>query len=144
MRLEELIPILQLAVGPVILVSGVGLILLSMTNRFGRVIDRSRQLVRELKGAEGPERERGREQLRILSKRARLIRAGIACGAVSALLAALLVIGIFVGGLLQLNVGVALAALFIACMLALIGALLLFISDINLSLQAFWLEVEGS
>lgn len=38
--LTELVPILQLAVGPVILISGVGLLLLTLTNRFGRMLDR--------------------------------------------------------------------------------------------------------
>jgi len=33
MSLESLIPNLQLAIGPVILISGVGLLLLCMTNR---------------------------------------------------------------------------------------------------------------
>lgn len=47
MRLTNPIPTLQLAVGPTILISGVGMMLLSMTNRFGRVIDRSRQLTHE-------------------------------------------------------------------------------------------------
>src|SRR5665647_2321311 len=44
---HELIPVLQVAIGPVILISGVGLLLLTLTNRYGRTIDRSRQLVRE-------------------------------------------------------------------------------------------------
>ena len=44
LTLTELIPILQIAVGPVILISGVGLLLLSMTNRLGRAIDRARIL----------------------------------------------------------------------------------------------------
>ena len=35
--LDELVPILQLAIGPVILISGVGMLLLTFTNRFGRV-----------------------------------------------------------------------------------------------------------
>ena len=38
---EHLIPIIQTAVGPVILISGLGLLLLTMTNRLGRIIDRS-------------------------------------------------------------------------------------------------------
>ena len=38
---------LQLAVSPVILISAYGLLLLSMTNRLGRAIDRARLLVRE-------------------------------------------------------------------------------------------------
>jgi len=47
---SELIPVLQVAIGPVILVSGVGLLLLTLTNRYGRTIDRSRQPARELRG----------------------------------------------------------------------------------------------
>ncbi|MSU48902.1 MAG: DUF2721 domain-containing protein [Opitutus sp.] len=50
--LTQLVPILQLAIGPVILISGVGLLLLTMTNRFGRLLDRSRLLNRE--SAAGP------------------------------------------------------------------------------------------
>jgi hypothetical protein len=48
--LPTLIPILQLAVGPVILVSGIGLLLVMLTNRFGRIVDRARLLTRELIG----------------------------------------------------------------------------------------------
>jgi hypothetical protein len=45
MQLKDLFPDLQIAIAPVILISGVGLLLLSMTNRLGRTIDRARQLV---------------------------------------------------------------------------------------------------
>ncbi len=58
MPLDELIPILQVAIGPVILISGVGLLLLSMTNRFGRVTDRSRTLLENLRQADKETRER--------------------------------------------------------------------------------------
>ena len=141
MSLADIIPTLQLAIGPVILISGVGLILLSMTNRFGRVIDRSRHLGRELRAVSGSERARILEELAILSRRARIIRAGIAFGAYSALLAALLIISLFVGALLQLGIAPIIAGLFVLCMLALIICLLFFISDINLSLRALWLDI---
>ena len=141
MPLADLIPTLQLSIGPVILVSGVGLILLSMTNRFGRVIDRSRRLAQDLHGASGDDRSRILAQLRILSTRARLVRTGIALAALSVLLAALLVISLFLGALLQLGIAGLIVSLFILCMLSLIFSLLLFISDINLSLKAFWLEM---
>ena len=48
--LEQIIPVLRDAIGPVILISGVGLLLLTMTNRLGRAIDRARQLQNELAG----------------------------------------------------------------------------------------------
>jgi hypothetical protein len=141
MSISDLVPTLQLAIGPVILISGVGLILLSMTNRFGRVIDRSRLLTQELRHASDPERARVLDQLRILSRRARLVRAGIAFGAFSVLLAALLIISLFVGTLLELAIAFLIVWLFVLCLLALIVCLVYFISDINLSLRALWLEI---
>jgi hypothetical protein len=143
MLLTDLIPTLQLAVGPAILISSVGLILLSMTNRFGRVIDRSRQLTNELRGASEAEREKVLAELRVLWLRARIIRAGIALAVLSALLAAILIISLFMGALLTLGAAVP-AGLFVMCMVCLIGALLMFFLDINLSLRALKLEMPAA
>jgi hypothetical protein len=141
MSLNDIIPSLQLSIGPVILISGIGLILLSMTNRFGRVIDRSRLLTVELNGTSSVNRGQLLAQLRILSSRARIIRTGIALAVLSVLFAALLIISLFLSALLQLAIAVILVTLFISCMLSLIVSLILFISDINLSLRALWLEM---
>ena len=48
LSLTQLVPIMQLAVGPVILISGVGLLMLTLTNRFGRMIDRTRSIIHEI------------------------------------------------------------------------------------------------
>jgi hypothetical protein len=139
---SDLIPTLQLAIGPVILISGVGLLLLSMTNRFGRIIDRAHLLAHASHDrAAGTSYAAADEQLAILARRARIVRAGIAMAAISALLAALLVITIFVGVLLQLSIAAVIVALFVLCMACLIVSLLFFLSDINLSLHALWLEL---
>lgn len=143
MLLSDLIPTLQLAIGPVILISGVGLILLSMTNRLGRVIDRSRLLTRDLREASGAERDRILEQLRTLWNRARLVRTGIAFGVFSVLFAALLIISLFVGALFQLPLAPVIVCLFVLCMVALIFCLLLFLLDLNRSLKALWLEIPS-
>ena len=139
---KELIPVLQVAIGPVILISGVGLLLLTLTNRYGRTIDRSRQLVRELRELAGDDRERLEGQIEILYRRARLIRLSITLAAVSVLLASVLIIVLFLTALWNLEVGLVLSLLFIACMVALSGALVAFIRDINLSLGALKLELE--
>ena len=60
----------------------------------------------------------------------------------SALLAALLIISLFMGMLLTLDAVVP-AGLFIMCMICLIGALLMFFWDINLSLNALRLEIPA-
>lgn len=141
MSLTDLITTLQLSIGPVILISGVGLILLSMTNRLGRVIDRSRLLSRELNGTSDTDRTRILAELRILSSRASLARTGIALAVLSALLASLLIINLFLGALLQMSIAAFIVTLFILCMLSLVFSLFLFLVDINLSLKALWLEI---
>ncbi len=140
---QKLIPTLQAAIGPVILISGVGLLLLSMTNRLGRVIDRARDLVKIVRSAPANERERGVAQLRILSRRARSVRLAITLAIVSVLLAAGLVISVFIGAWLQAPTAVLVAALFIACLVSLIGSVLFFLHDINLSLAALKLELAS-
>jgi hypothetical protein len=141
MSLTDLIPTLQLAIGPVILISGIGLILLSMTNRYGRLLDRARRLTSDLHGASESDRIRLIAQLRILSSRALLARASITFAAISILLAAILIISLFLGALLQLEIAAIIVGIFILCMFSLIISLLLFLSDINLSLKALWLEI---
>jgi len=143
MPLPQLIPILQVAIGPVILVSGGALLLLSMTNRLGRIIDRSRELARQLRPA-GEDREHVVAQLEILSRRARIVRSAIFLAANSVLLAAVLVIAIFLAAILRFTPALPIILLFIACMLCLIASLLLFIRDVNLSLQALRLEIASA
>ena len=145
MHLSTLIPTLQLAIGPVILISGIGLLLLGMTNRYGRTIDRTREMARACRDVTGPDRERVMAQLRILMSRARLLRAAIATACTSVLLAALLVIVLFVGALLGLAVTApVVGGLFIACMTGLIASLVFYLSDINRSLGALKFEVEAA
>jgi hypothetical protein len=141
MSLTDLITTLQLSIGPVILISGVGLILLSMTNRLARVIDRSRLLSQDINSVSNTDRIRILEELRILSSRANIARAGIALAVLSVLLASLLIISLFLGALFQMGIAAFIVTLFILCMLSLISSLLLFLADINLSLKALWLEV---
>jgi Protein of unknown function (DUF2721) len=143
MPLDDLIPTLQLAIGPVILISGVGLILLSMTNRFGRTIDRSRSLTQDLRAASEMDRAKVLAELAILWRRAKIVRAGIALAVLSVLLAALLVISLFLGALFRLGIAVLLVLLFIMCLMCLVASLVLFILDINLSLKALWLEIPA-
>ena len=88
----ELIPVLQIAVGPVVLISGIGLLILSMTNRFGRIIDRGRSLARELPETPRQDQAHLNEQMRILSRRAEYLRRAITAATVSVLLAAVLII----------------------------------------------------
>lgn len=141
MPLVEMIPVLQTAIGPMILISGVGMLLLNMTNRLARTIDRSRQLLTMLKDCDEEDRRRYKLQLDILWRRAHLLQTAIALIATSALLAALLVIVLFVSALLKFESAIVLSVLFMLCLGALIAAMIYFLRDINLTLHALALEL---
>ncbi len=140
--LHEIVPVLQVAIGPVILISGVGLLLLTMTNRLGRAIDRARQLKADLPKRTDEERAQVLAQVAIIYRRARVIRLTIILAAVSVLLASVLIITLFVTALLHLELGLFVSLIFIACMASLFASLIAFICDINLSLHALKLELR--
>jgi multidrug efflux pump subunit AcrB len=112
-----------------------------MTNRLGRAIDRARQLKAELPKRTEAEREQVQAQVAIIYQRAKLIRMSITLAAFSALLAAALVVTLFLTALLQWQNGWFVSLIFIACMVSLIASLVAFIRDINLSLRALKLEL---
>ena len=143
LSVAQLIPVLQTAIGPTILISGVGLLLLTMTNRLARTIDRARTVASELPNPGAPDHTQHVEQLQVLWRRARLIRLSIALASLSALFAAILIIVLFVTALLQIENVWLICALFIICLICLIGSLMVFIHDINLALAALKLELAG-
>ena len=144
LSVAQLIPVLQTSVSPTILISGVGLLLLTMTNRLARTIDRARATARELANASEKDRSRGIEQLRVLWRRARLIRLSIALASTSALFAAILIIVLFVAALLQAGSVWLISGLFIICLGSLVGSLAVFLHDINQSLAALKFELSGT
>ena len=141
MPFSEIVPVLQISISPVILISGVGLLLLSITNRYGRVIDRSRFLGDGLRKS-GDGNGHVWAQIQILRKRAKLLRISISFGVMAVLCAAVLVIGIFVGSLIRFNPTSFVVVLFSACMLSLIGSLVCFLRDVNWSLAALDLDLQ--
>ena len=141
---NEIVPVLQVAIGPVILISGVGLLLLTMTNRLGRAIDRARQLKGELAKRTDKERAQVLAQVAIIYRRARVIRLTIILAAMSVLLASALIIVLFLTALLHLGQGIFVCILFIACLASLFASLVAFICDINLSLHALKLELKDT
>jgi hypothetical protein len=142
MSLQEIIPLLQIAIGPVILISGVGLLLLTMTNRLGRTIDRARQLAHQLRATTEAEQPALLEQLDTIYRRARVLRLTITLAVISVLLAAVLIIALFTAALLKSDQGLMISLLFIVCLGSLICSLVAFLYDIHLSLAALRLELR--
>jgi len=141
--ISELVPLLQTAIGPMILISGLGLLLLTMTNRLSRVIDRSRELLDESEKLFGVDRARIDREIDVLWRRARYVRSAILLAASSCLGAATLIILIFLTTLLDIDVPLLVATVFIISMICLISSLVYFLLDINLTLSALRIELEG-
>jgi hypothetical protein len=120
---SELVPVLQTAVGPVVMISGVGLLLLSMTNRLGRIVDRSRSLARQVRETTDEDRGPIQAQLRILGQRAQVVRRAIALASFCVLFAAVLVISLFVTALFRVDIPWLVAGLFILSMGSLIASM---------------------
>jgi Protein of unknown function (DUF2721) len=123
---------IQLAVAPVFLLTGVAGILSVLTNRLGRIIDRSRFL--EGKSLPIDETHKAIQvELKSLKQRARLIHLAIGLCTTSLLLICSVVAVLFLGSFITLNMGVVIASLFVTAMLCLIAALLNFIGEIYLA-----------
>jgi hypothetical protein len=137
----ELIPVLQVAIAPVILISGVGLLLLSLTNRFGSAVDRTRQIHHQMCAAPATDRPRLTNQVDLIYRRARLIQFSIVMCALSALSAAMLILTLFFTALMKLESAALVSVFFVCCLVSLVVSLVTFIMDIRLSLQALKVEL---
>ena len=137
---SQLVPVLQTSVSPVVLISGVGLLLLTMTNRLGRIVDRTRSLALRVREVEGAEKQQVAAQLGILEDRAHMLRRAITSAGLCVLFAALLVISLFITSLAGVNIPWLIAAFFILSLVSLIVSLVDFLRDVNRSLEATSLE----
>ncbi len=133
--------VIQLAVAPVFLLSGIGIILTVLTNRLARVIDRARRLEEAARSASGEALKEQRGELLVMAQRARLMNRAITLSTGSALLVAIVVVLLFLGALLDFNATLPVAGLFILAMLCLIWALLLFLREVFLAIKALKIGV---
>ena len=125
--------VIQLAVAPVFLLTGIGAMLSVMTSRLARVVDRARTLEREVPpGGTGAESEVISE-LSTLSRRAKLIGRSITLCTITALLICAVIAVLFLGAFLQVDTATTVALLFIAAMVAFFLGLLMFLREILLA-----------
>lgn len=139
---DQLIRVLQTAISPVVLISGVGLLVLSMTNRFARTTDRARSLIALRASADAEQRSRLDVQIQILYRRSRILLLSTSLALTSVLLAALLIVALFVHYLEAVNLHHLVVVLFVLSLAGLVASLVLFIKDMTLSLQALRAELR--
>ena len=139
---QQLILVLQTSVAPCVIISGVGLLVLSMTNRFGRPIDRIRLLAVELEKTPENEREPIKDQIKLLYRRALLLQRAIIFSVLSIFLVATVILGLFLDSLLGLGLEMAIELLFAGSVVCVVVGLAFFLTDIGLTLDSVKIEIK--
>lgn len=127
--------VIQLAIAPVFLLTGVGTILAVLSNRLGRAVDRGRVVEKQLPGLAGEALADAHEELVLLSRRTRLIYAAITLAVGCALFICLLIAVAFIDAFLAVNLAQSIGVLFVLAMLALICCLVVFLREIFLAVS---------
>ena len=141
-QVTDIARVIQLSVAPVFLISGVGALLAVLTGRLGRTIDRARLLKAALPESDGIAHARIHQELNVLAHRAKLIYLAILLGSTSALLVCFVIVSLFISALAHYPISTIVGTLFIAAMLALIAALLLFLREVFLATRVLRIGPE--
>jgi Protein of unknown function (DUF2721) len=128
---SAVVHVIQLSVAPVFLLSGVGTILVVLTNRLSRIVDRTRML-EQMANTPGSA-ETINPQLEGLHRRAHLINWALSLATLCALLICGVIGVLFIGAFFRLNASKLVAVAFVVAMAALVGALLNFLREIFLA-----------
>jgi len=137
LQTENVAKLIQLALGPVFLISGVGITLSMLTQRLARIVDRARKLEQE-REATSSEKKLATidDDLKVIFQRARHINGAIALCTTSALLTALVVTLLFASEFTPIAVGGAIALMFVASLVCLSTAFLMFLLEVRIATKA--------
>ena len=136
------IKFLQACITPVAMISGVGLLLLTITNRLGRTIDRTRFLVTELDNPTVKRQVEKKEEIRVLYKRSRYLRNSIGFLMVSVISSCLIIPLLFIMSFVSFDLRVIGYVLFLISVVSLFTSSLYFFKDILLNLHAIKSEAS--
>ncbi len=131
-QLDSVVHFIQLAIAPVFLLTAIGSILGTMTNRVARIVDRARTLESQLSDRPDQRSPQHRE-LRLLARRTRLINMAITFTVLAALLVCMSIGALFLDAYWQRSLTTLVAWLFGAALVALIAALVLFLREIYIA-----------
>jgi hypothetical protein len=125
--------LIQLAIAPVFLLTGIAGLLNVLAQRLARVVDRGRSLEHDFLSFDEATRERASEELLIIIRRMRIVNLAITAITASALFVCLVIAILFVADLAKIAVARPIAVLFIIAMGLLIVGLTFFLAEIRLA-----------
>ena len=118
------------------LVAGVSGLLSVLTNRLGRIIDRARLIEEQLRSAPPEEKSHRHERLQVFSKRARLMNLAITLCTACASMVCLVIIALFGGTFLEVDLSRIVALLFVGAMISLFSAFVCFLQEVLLAARS--------
>ena len=127
-QISDIGHVIQLAIAPVFLLTGVGTNLMVLTNRLARIIDRTRVLEDRLDAM--PDNARHMDELDVMYRRWHLINFAIALSTACGLLICLVIAMLFLGDTTNLPLDRYIAGSFVLGMLALIGSFVYLLREI--------------
>jgi hypothetical protein len=140
---ESISHLIQIAIAPVFLLNGLGILLNVFTGRLARVVDRMRiagnQIRANTDDARRPQLER---ELAYQRRRLKIVNGAIALVAISAFLTCCAILALFVGGLARASQSPLPLGLFAAAVIAVIAALGLFLAEVRVSGRALAAETD--
>ena len=125
--------VIQLAVAPVFLLTGVSGLLAVLTTRLARIIDRARTLEERVTRADQAHQATIHTELGLLSRRARLINTSVSLCTVCALLICGVIITLFVSAFFSTDMSPVIGFSFTGAMLALFWALVSLLREVQLA-----------
>lgn len=130
-QVSDISHIIQLSVAPVFLLTGVGTTMTVLTNRLGRITDRSRVLEERLRVVTDEEsRTELQDELNTLYPRAHMINRAIIFSTACALMVSMVIASLFVGDALNVDLSKAIAIFFITAMFCLVLGLVFLLREI--------------
>ena len=137
--------LIQIALTPIFLISAIGVTLNVLTSRLARIVDRARNMEREVTRPDFTSDGRDvHAALRVLERRAAYINASITLITLSALFIALVVTMLFVNAFLRWDLSAFIACMFILSMLSLAGALLSFLIEVRIATANLRIGIEAA
>lgn len=134
--------ILQASIAPCVLISGVGLVLLALTNRLGRPIDRVRELCTEFRRVPAEEKAVLTHEIQILYRRCHLLRLSVIFAALSIFAVAMIILAFFATYAFDLWIPNLVEVLFTSSLICLMISLGFFLADVHQALGSLRIEVR--
>ena len=137
LQTENVAKLIQLALGPVFLLSGVGITLSMLTARLARIVDRARTLEDRREAATDEAKiAHIDEDLKFIVRRTRYINSAIALSTTAAFLTALTVTMLFASTFSPMNVGALIAGVFVASLACLSLSFLMFLIEVRIATRS--------